>query len=75
MELRNCDREFAHRGSHFSPSSTVEVVSNFLSPTFVPCCGIFTHTRSHLTNLGEVAGFAVRARSLRLRSGQVLRFA
>jgi len=36
-------------------------------------CGIFPHTRSHLTNPRAVAGVAgVRARSLRLRSGQAL---
>jgi len=41
---------------------------NFLSPSIVPSCGIFPHTRSHLTNFEAIPESGdVRARSLRLR--------
>ena len=58
------------REDHFFPfPPTVESGwATFFHPSIVPSCGIFPHTRSHLTNFEAIPESGdVRARSLRLR--------
>jgi hypothetical protein len=70
-KFRNSGKRFADRGSCFSTSAARRGGWQFPFPTFVPRCGIFPHTRSHLTNLGAVARIAGGGRDpfLRLKSG------